>query len=565
MTELVTQLKSAPADALDTIFIGGCGEFGMNMTFYIHQGKLNMVDCGLAFAEDYELGVDAHIPKVDEIIDLYGGVAHYLITHGHEDHVGALPYFLKKWPAPVYLTAWTLEILKDRMARAQMSLENYDIRLVRAGDHIKFGELSAHWIHKPHSIPMCCSLWITAGPYQIYHTGDFKMDPSPLYEKGPDWELIKQAAASGIDLLVADSTNATKTGFCPGEQMVIEPLEKLIAAANKLVVFTTFSSNFWRLKTIVGVAKRLGRKVLPCGAGIQKCFDIATELGLYEPKPGLFIEAEAFSQYQRHEVLVLASGSQFENRSALRRIVQDEHPQIRLQTGDSLILSSRIIPGNEKSVFSLMSHCHDREVEVLTSYDHPDIHVSGHAYQEDLQVLGEALKPKYYIPVHGTFTQLLANSSLLPAAKAQKVRNGCVLRLNSSGLQHLGDFELERLFIDSWSRRPMSYENLRTRLRIGDSGMLLITGYVLQVDRELKTEVHMESMGIPFADELEYETWREQAAKKITQLLQGQIKLGAAQEDELNETIRREIRRDLTRIFVKKPVVICKLAFATKA
>lgn len=562
MSDLIKQLKSAPDDTLDTIFIGGCGEFGMNMTCYIFQGQLHVVDCGLSFAEDHELGVDAHIPKADEIIEIYGGIASYIITHGHEDHVGALPYFLQRWPAPVYATAWTLEILKDRLAKAQMNPSNYDLNLVRAGDEVRIGNILSRWVHKPHSIPMNCSVWLQAGPYQVYHSGDFKMDPNPLYEDGPDWNLINQAGASGIDLLIADSTNANKPGLCPSERAVIEPLENLIAQAAQLVVFTTFSSNFWRLKSLADIAKRLGRKILPVGAGISKCFEIATELGLYQPDPNLFIEAEALANYKRQEVLVLASGSQFEVRSALRRIIQDEHSAISLQAGDSLILSSRIIPGNEKGVFELISRCHDKEVDVLTSYDHQDIHVSGHAYQEDLALLVNALKPRYYIPVHGTFTQLSANCRLFAERKSQKVRNGSVLRLNSEGLQHLGDFDLEQLYIDSWSRKPMTYENLRSRLKIGDSGMLLISGLLSNNLAKSQHRVNIDSVGLPFANQLEFDEWRSHALAKIDRLLASLPALGPGQEESVNESIRLEIRRDLTRLFVKKPVVLCKLVLA---
>jgi ribonuclease J len=550
--------------SLGICFIGGCGEFGMNMTLYVYQSRIYMVDCGIAFADDHELGIDAHIPEIDDLIHAYGGIAAYFITHGHEDHVGALPYYLQKWPAPVYATAWTLEILKDRLERQNLSISQFDVRTVRAGDQIVTGPVRSHWIHIPHSIPQCCSLWLEFDDQRVFHTGDFKMDPTPPQEPGPDWQSIQKAGRTGCDLLVADSTNAPKSGMCPSETSVVEPLAQVIQQARQMVVLTTFSSNFWRLKTVIDLAKQAGRYVHISGAGIHKCLAIATELGLFEGDRELFIEAEALSKLPRDKVLVLASGSQGEHRSGLKRLVADEMNHLKLRTGDTLILSSRTIPGNEKSVFKMISECHAKRVHVVSPYDVPGIHVSGHAYQEDLRLLIEALAPTIYIPVHGTFTQLMANAQLAPNNQVLHVENGTTMVLKNGKLLSQQTFDWPIQYVDSWSRRPMSYDTLRARLKIGDSGMLLVSGW-LDPHKPQRQQIDIESIGLPFHNQLELEEWRSAAASKVRLLLkQAPRHPDAEWVAAINEEIRRELRRSLAQKFVKKPVVLSRVYLSQK-
>ena len=289
------------------LFAGGCGEFGMNVTLYIFQEKLYVVDCGVAFAPDHEIGIDSHVPDLDEIFEYFGGPSAYLITHGHEDHVGALPLVLENWPAPVYLTKWTHLIFKDRIEKFGSRIEP-EVTVVAPGDVVKTKDIEVEWFHVPHSIPGCCSLVMKFDEFKIFHSGDFKMDPHPPIEKGPDLERLK--AIAPMDVLITDSTNSQSAGMCPSENQVLEPLCDLIAKCPNMVVVTTFASNLWRLLTIVSIAKKLNKKLFFSGTSLFKTLDYATEMGYFDPDESLILDDDGMRTADRSNLIVVASGSQ---------------------------------------------------------------------------------------------------------------------------------------------------------------------------------------------------------------------------------------------------------------
>lgn len=524
-------------------FVGGCGEFGMNLTAYIFNKQLYIVDCGLNFAPDHEIGIDAHIPNIDSILEYFGGPKAYFITHGHEDHIGALPLFLEKWPAPIYLTRWSELIFENRMLKFRSNFEA-EIHLVHPGEQIVCGDIKVDWFAVPHSIPGCCALTLYFGQYKIFHTGDFKMDPAPPLESGPNLEYL--ASLAPVDLLVADSTNSQSPGFCPSETEVVAPLLDIISRSDQLVVVTSFASNLWRLLSLVKICQQLNRKIYIAGASLLKTLEFATETGLFTPDPKLIINEDQLKSLRRDQVLVIASGSQGEPRSGLKRIIMGEHRAVKLQEGDHVIFSARSIPGNEKSVAHLVSACHQIGVQVTTPKQCPEIHVSGHAYQEDIKLLLAQLKPEHYIPVHGTHTQLIANGKLYEGSY-EKVANGSLIKVSREGLSEISQIPLERYFIDSWSNRPMEYKSMRERHKIGDSGLILISS------KSNGDHLSCEFIGVALTQKEE-----EHISSRIKAFFSNNKKNYedlSSQEDALKLNVRRWAAEQL----IKKPTVICKL------
>lgn len=535
--------------------VGGCGEFGMNLTIYAHKGYTYVVDAGLSFAETYEIGVDARIPDIEQIEAILGGKpTAYLITHGHEDHIGALPYLLEKWPAPVYIGPWALELVKEKLNQLK-NREAYNFHEVRAGNITNLPEMRVHWFHVPHSIPNCCSLMLEGGEHRVFHTGDFKMNGFAPYEKSLDIESLKALAAKGPVLaIVSDSTNAHSPGHCPTENIVKPALTEVIARAQGVTFLTTFSSNLWRLQSVLLIACELKKKVLVFGTGMRRSLDIASRLKMLGAEASCLVDEEGSKRVERKDLIVLCSGCQGEYKSGLKRILFDEVQLMSAREGDQVIFSSRVIPGNEKPLAKLLSMCAFKGIATITTKDFPGIHVSGHAYSEDLKSVMEALQARYTIPVHGTFGQLDANAQLSTKPTVD-VMNGQITALNKDGVEVVAQHALQLKFVDSFSRRPMDYETMRERHRIGDSGLALLSGFI----ESEQVEIDMDFIGLPFENDDDAERMKV----KIMAELQGLVRNIRSSNDfsyeSFNDRARLTVRRTLSDRFIKKPVVISRV------
>ncbi len=528
----------------------------MNLTVYAYKGRSYVVDCGLAFAEAFEIGVDAHIPSPALLGQILGGPPEaYLVTHGHEDHIGALPYFLAQLPAPVYIGPWASELIKDKLLQ-RGEAGRYPLNEVLAGQTIRVGDIAVQWIHVPHSIPHSTSLVINAGKIRVFHTGDFKTKGYQPYETDLEAAVLDKIAAQGtLHALVADSTNAMTPGHCPSESTVVPELTELLSKAKGVGFVTTFSSNLWRVKTILQIALKLQKRVFALGAGMRKSLEIGVKLKLLTDEIQALVDEDGLRHLKRSEIIVLCSGCQGEHRSGMRRIVQDEVSFLRVQADDLVLFSSRVIPGNEKSIAKMVSLCHLKGATVITAKEYPSIHVSGHAYANDIKLLIERLKPRWHIPVHGTFTQMRANRELRTQGEACDMQNGSLISIGPDGLMEHALFELERLFLDSWSRLPMSYETMRARHKIGDSGLAIASGLFSPHG----TQFEMECIGLPFASEEEEEQLEMQLLSRLKDLYERLKREGGLSTVTFNEQGRLMIRRILSDRFVKKPVVIAKL------
>jgi len=543
--------------------MGGCGEFGMNMTAYICAGKLFVVDCGVMFPDPMKLGVEAVIPKVHDVFKQCGGVYAWIITHGHDDHIGALPYLIDKYPAPIYATPWTAELIQNRFNRKGIG-EQHTITVVEPGDHVTAPGFDAEYVPVNHSIPHACALFIRTHAMKIFHTGDFRFDDNPVIEEPISKSLLRKIGDEGVDLLLADSTNAQQKGYGPSESSTKGPLSETFDTAKGAIVVTLFSSNFWRIKTIVDICIEKGRKLLVLGPGVEASFAAAAATGLYQIPDGVRVDENQAKHVPRKELAVIVTGSQGEYRSALMRISLGEHKAFRIQDDDVVVFSSRMIPGNERVAQMMMANLERLGAKIITTRQNPGIHVSGHAYSGELAELMQCLRPKHFIPIHGTFSHMHANE-LIPAAHQLKdtktfmMENGDVVDVTKKSVSRFKKIEPEWEFIDSESYVPIPYETLRERLRIGELGVAIIGGVF---SLEKKSFTHIPSItiqGLAFPGGINVQQWLEEASMYVAEAVIKGAKTGSTSAADLNEEARVNLRRQLFATLGKKPVVLANL------
>jgi ribonuclease J len=551
-------------DSIRIVPFGGCGEFGMNMTGYICDDRLYLVDAGVSFPDPSKLGVDSIIPDMTDWIEQFGGVYAYIITHGHEDHIGALPFMLDRWPGPVYTTPWTASLIENKLARRGVATK-YPINRVNPGDVVDCDDFSIEFVAFNHSIPDACGLMIRQGSFNVFHTGDFKFDFTPVVEQPVDLKKLESLGKEKIHLLLADSTNAHIKGYCPSESSVLEPMKAAFeSAGNGAVVVTTFSSNFWRIKTILDACIHAGRKALILGGGLDNCIKIASDLGLFSPPPNLIIDSSVASTIERSKLCVIATGSQGEWRSALMRMANGEHRQFSISPGDLVVFSSRTIPGNERTIQYMMSLLERRGAKIYSVRNNSNIHVSGHGYREELSDLLRALKPVHFIPVHGTFSHLTSNS-LIPSeiglsnTRTFVIENGDVIDVDKDSVTLSDRIDLDHLFVDSESSLLMSYETLRERLRIGELGLVSITSAYDAEDLQLLSSMRVVIQGLSAPGDLSTEDFVEEIRTAAKRGFTRAVKDRVSDLQALEEHTRVEVRRYLFSVMKKKPVVFASL------
>ena len=551
-------------NSIRIIPFGGCGEFGMNMTSYICDDRLYLVDAGVSFPDPSKLGIDSIFPDMAPWIEQFGGVYAYIMTHGHEDHIGALPFMLDRWPGPVYTTPWTAALIENKLNRRGIK-SRYPIHRVLPGDLVECEDFSIEFFQFNHSIPDACGLMIRQGTFNIFHTGDFKFDFTPIVEKPVNLARLEKLGNEGIHLLLADSTNAHLKGYSPSEASVVEPLKEAFAGATTgAVVVTTFSSNFWRLKTILDTCLNSGRKALILGGGLDNCIKIASELGMFEVPPGLIIDSSVALNIDRKKLCVIATGSQGEWRSALMRMAKGEHRMFSICPGDTVIFSSRTIPGNEKVIQHMMSLLERRGAKIFSIRNNPLIHVSGHGYRDELKDLVRTLKPKNFIPVHGTFSHLTSNS-LIPGELSMRdtrsyvIENGDVIDVNSTDLTISDRIKIDHLFVDSESLAPLPYTVLRDRIRIGELGLVVIAGACDLVEVELLGHLRVSIHGLAAPNGGDIDKFEDDLRRAAQKGFKHALSLKESNLEKLEDAMRIEVRRHLFNVLRKKPVVVCTL------
>lgn len=566
MSSLFNSIKKNHKD-IHLLPIGGVGEFGMNMMGVYYNKNLYIIDAGVLFPDERKLGITSIIPSVDDVFKETKGVSAYIITHGHEDHIGALPYLLPKWPAPIYATPWTAVLIRRKLEKFNL-LEHAEIITVMPGDHAKFGALSFEYFQVHHSIPDACSLIIRTPDVTVFHTGDFKIESDKSQQKPMNFSRLQSIGEEGVDLLLVDSTNAAKEGVSGDEISVKKPLKNIIKNAPGRTFISTFASNLFRLATIADICAEEGKKLVISGRSLANTFENAEKLGYYNPAHHLILSEDDMHQYDDKDLVILASGSQGEWRSVLYRMAYKEHKRLIVKDTDSFVFSSRVIPGNEKSILNMTASIEKQGGTIISPRDFPGIHVSGHACQDEIIKLIDLLQPKKYLPVHGGFSQLLRNKGLavsknISIIEGDIIEDGSPLLVTKDAVTALDVVPMEKEFVDQDSYIPLSYTIMRERLRIGDSGLAVISGVFNSKKKTWSSGPSITLKGLDTKYNVELTKWlKEQeslVAKEVIKNHNHQVSDLAT----LNESARISLRRLLFQYFKKKPVVIPQIWFSS--
>jgi len=468
----------ANVDRLRLVALGGLGEIGRNLLAVECGEDIVVVDSGLMFPETEMLGVDLVIPDVSWLVERRDRVRGIVLTHGHEDHIGALPYVLPRLDVPVHGTALTLGILRNKL-REHRLLDSTRLVTVVPGDTVQLGAVAVEWIHTTHSVPDSCALALHTPLGVIVHSGDFKVDQSPVHGEPPDLARLARLGDAGVLLLLSDSTNAEVEGMTPSESSVGPALAALVGGAEGRVMVATFASNISRLQQVIEAAEGANRRCLVIGRSMLNNVRVAQELGFLTTAHGTFVSPRQAERLPDRELCILCTGAQGEPLSALSRIASGEHPLVSLHTGDTVVLSANPIPGNEEAVHRTVNNLHRLGAHIHRGSAR-GLHASGHAAREALRLLLTLCRPRYFIPVHGEYRHLAAHRELAIASgvapeNVAAVDNGAVVEIDGGGLRVL-DARLSAgyVYVDGLSLEDATDVVFRDRRQLAEDGLIIV-------------------------------------------------------------------------------------------
>ena len=455
------------------------GEFGMNCMAIRYGDDIIVVDAGLMFPEAELLGVDIVVPDISYLLENRKFVRGIILTHGHEDHIGALPWILSELNVPVWGTEFTLAYVEDKLDEHQL-LDDSDLREIRPGERFKVGPFTIHPLQVTHSLVDCVALAIHTPLGVVLHTGDFKVDPTPTDNRLFDLHGFAEYGKEGVLVLLQDSTNVERKGCTPSERAVHRKFEEVFVRTKRRLFVSCFASSIHRIKLTVDRAREHGRKICFIGRSMENSSEIAEDLGYVQIPEGMLIHPGEMKNFPPEKVCVLISGTQGEPMSALSRAAVDNHKHAKIEKGDTVVLSSRIIPGNEKAIYRMVDHLFRREAFVI--YDdgsYPPIHVSGHASQEELKLIINLVRPKYFVPIHGEYRQLklhaeLAGSMRGAVGNVMLIETGDVLEIDELGARKAGRVNIGRVCIDSGSRTDVVEDIIvKDRRHLSEDGFVM--------------------------------------------------------------------------------------------
>ncbi len=494
-------------DPIKVSFLGGINEVGKNMTCYEYHESMLIVDCGLAFPESDQLGVDFVIPDftyVERNADRIKGI---LITHGHEDHIGALCYLLKKVNIPVYATLLTAGLIKGKLT--EHSLENeVVINVVKAGDEVKLGDFNVEFIKVNHSIPDAVALAIKCDSGVIIQTGDFKIDTSPIDGGIINLARFAELGKQGVLCLLSDSTNAEQPGFAQSESTVGATFKNLFNdAGDKRIIIATFASNIHRVQQIIDISAKTGRKVALSGRSLENVVSIASELGYMDIPEGTLISIDEIKQYSDDRLVIVTTGSQGEPMSALSRMASGNHRKVTIGYNDCVIISAKPIPGNEKTIYRVINDLLKLGARVIYEKMY-DVHVSGHACQEELKLMLSLVKPKYFIPVHGEQKHLryharIAESIGIDPHNIIITDNGIEISMSEKSIGVSGTVASGKVYVDGYGVGDVGTRVMKERLHLGQDGIIVITATIDAASGELLSGPEVVSKGFVYVKEAE--------------------------------------------------------------
>jgi len=477
LSKILGKTASKSPQSLTAIPLGGLGEFGMNMMVFRLGDDIIVIDAGMMFPESELLGVDLVIPDISYLKQNRAKVRAIVLTHGHEDHIGALPYILRDLNVPVYGTRFTLALVKKRLEEAGL-LDSTTLREVMPGRTIEIGPYEIEFVSVTHSTLDCVALAIRTPLGVIIHTGDFKIDQTPVDNASFDLHTLAKYGREGVLALFSDSTNVERPGFTPSERAVVPRIEDLCRSAPRRVILSCFASSIHRIQQVIDIAVRVNRKVAFVGRSMIDNVEIAHSLGLLQIPDGMVVRPQDIRGFDPKRLVILASGSQAEPMSSLSRIAVDNHRHVSVEENDTVILSARIIPGNERPIFRMLDHMFRRRALVYYDNSGGMIHVSGHASQEEQKLILQLIKPKYFVPVHGEYRHLFRHAALahqLGAVSAEilLLEDGQAVEFTEEGARRRDPVPAGRVLVDSGSLEEIEEVVIRDRKHLSEDGVVV--------------------------------------------------------------------------------------------
>ena len=547
-----------PSGKLQIVPLGGLGEFGMNCMALRWADDIIVIDAGLMFPEAELLGVDIVVPDISYLTENRQKVRGIFLTHGHEDHIGALPWVLSELNVPVWGTEFTLAYVEDKLDEHGL-LDDADLREIRPGERVKVGPFTVHPIQVTHSLVDCVALAVHTPLGVVIHTGDFKVDPTPTDNRLFDLHGFAEYGKEGVLALLQDSTNVERKGYTPSERAVRRKFDEVFARTERRLFISCFSSSIHRIKLAVDLAFEHGRKIAFIGRSMNNSAEIAEDLGYVEIPEGLLIHPGDMKNHPPQKVCVLISGTQGEPMSALSRAAVDNHKHAKIEKGDTVVLSSRIIPGNEKAIYRMIDHLFRREAHVIyEDGSSPPIHVSGHASQEELKLIINLVKPRYFIPVHGEYRQLklhaeMGGSMHGSVGKVMLIESGDVLEIDELGARKAGRVNVGRVCIDSGSRTDVIEDLIvKDRRHISEDGIVLPIIAINKLTGVVETSPEIVTRGFnPGEDGL-----MDGAKTIVMQTLEVSSDEEKADYGVIKEKIRADLKRYISKQTQKRPLIM---------
>lgn len=553
---MTAENKSA---TLKIVAFGGLGEIGMNMMALEFGGKILLIDCGLMFPEAYMMGIDLVLPDITSLEERCADIVGLFLTHGHEDHIGAIPFLWHQLGEPnIYGTKLTLGLLHNKMKEFELESKVSLIEL-QPRQPVACFPFEVEPFRVAHSIVDGVGLAIRTPLGLVVHTGDFKIDPTPVDGKNTDLARLAELGEEGVLLLLADSTNVENEGYTLSERTVKKALEEIIPNSRKRVVVATFSSNIHRIQQIADVAAASGRKLLVNGRSMVSNIDIARKLGYLRIAEEQFIDLRDMRDLSPEKVLIISTGSQGEPLSALMRIALGDHKQIELEPGDTVILSSKFIPGNEKAISDLINNLYRRGAEVFYEKT-SEIHVSGHASREELKLVHSLVKPRFFVPIHGEYRHLVKHAQLATEMGMSQERcfvldNGQPLELSPMGANRCEPIETGRVFVDGKGVGDIGTMQLRDRRHLANHGLVILMLAINQSTGDIVQGPELFSKG--FLEETEENIELLEEGKQAVCDLLSEHSLDAVSDwEELRVQVRKTLRRCFNKKIARRPLIL---------
>ena len=543
---------------LEIIPLGGIGEFGMNCMAVRYGDEMLILDAGMGFPEETAYGVDVCIPDFDFLEEFRDHITAIVLTHGHEDHLGALPYILKKFNVPVYCSYFTAGLAESKLEEHDLTADTL-LHRVAPRDVVDIGAFTVEFIRVSHSLVDCFSLAIKTPVGTIIHTGDYKVDETPVIGEPIDLRSFRRYGQEGVLALLSDSTNATVPGRTPSERAVIPAFEEIFGEAKGRIIVAAFASSIHRLQIVLDVAQQFDRKVCVLGRSMQKNVEVADRLGYLDIPDGLLISLNEAKHLAEEEIVLLVTGSQGEARAALSQMATQSYKGLTIDEGDTVVLSARIIPGNERLISRMIGNIYKRGANIIEEKRRL-VHVSGHASQEDIRIMTEAVRPKFVVPIHGEYRMLFRHKEFVrnhlgyEESQIILIENGDVLELDGERAAVVNRREIGRTFIDDTGFEEIERETVRERKQMAYEGIVTLVVVVDARTGELEMPPEIVTRGVRGFDSANGSL--KDAQQVVAAAITGASRETLRNEELLKEHVRLELKRFIQKLSGAKPVIL---------